>query len=263
MNRIKDIALWLGVLLYLIFSLSFTGEKRKNTICSKIQVTVLDSLKDRFVTEVSIRDYIHDLDIKVLGEPVKNINTQKLEDYLNERENIKETEVYFTADGNLHLDINQRNPIVRVVNERGQSYYIDDEGAIVPLSGNYSSHVLVASGDITEFFEVARKDFLKCPENKKDEKNYSICEIYELAKFIRDDPFWESQIEQIYRNKQGEYELIPRVGGHLIIFGEFENYKKKFRNLRAFYKKGLNNVGWNQYLKINLKYDNQIICTKR
>jgi cell division protein FtsQ len=110
---------------------------------------------------------------------------------------------------------------------------------------------------------VARKDWLKCPEDKEKDKNFSICEIYELAKFIHNDPFWESQIEQIYRNDKGEYELIPRVGGHLILFGDYENYREKFRNLRAFYRKGLNNVGWNQYLKINLKYDNQIICTKR
>mgnify|MGYP000956836569 FL=1 len=42
-----------------------------------------------------------------------------------------------------------------------------------------------------------------------------------------------------------------------------ENYKKKFRNLRAFYLQGLNNVGWNKYEKISLRFDNQVICTKR
>lgn len=253
----------MGILLYLVFSLSFTGEKRKNTICSRIRVRVLDSLKDQFVTEESIKDYISDLDFKVLGEPVKNINTKKLETDLNEKDIIKKTEVYFTADGNLHVEVNQRNPIVRVINKEGQSFYIDEEGAIVPFPGNHSSHVLVASGEITKFFEVAGKDRLNCQETKKEGTDYVICEIYELARFIHNDPFWESQIEQIYRNQKGEYELIPRVGGHLLLFGEFKGYRKKFRNLRAFYKKGLNNVGWNQYLKINLKYDNQIICTKR
>lgn len=223
----------------------------------------MDSLQDQFVTEENAKDYIHDLDIKVLGEPIKNINIKKLEEHLNERENIKDTEVYLMADGDLHLAIDQRNPIVRVISKRGQSYYIDNEGAIVPLSGNHSSHVLVASGEINGFAEVAAMGWLNCPEDKKEEKKSPVCEIYELARFIHDDPFWESQIEQIYRNRKGEYELIPRVGGHLILFGAFERHREKFRNLKAFYKKGLNNVGWNQYLKINLKYDNQIICTKK
>ena len=84
-----------------------------------------------------------------------------------------------------------------------------------------------------------------------------------MARFINDHPFWKSQIEQVYVNNKGEYELIPRVGGHLIKLGSHSGYQKKLRNLKAFYLKGLNNVGWNQYLEINLKYDNQIICTKR
>jgi cell division protein FtsQ len=263
LKRLKNIALWTAVLGYLVISLSFTGEKRRNTICSSIRVRIVDSLQDQFVTEKGIKDQIHELDIKVLGEPVKNINTKQLEQYLNEKENIRNTEVFFTADGDLHVEINQRNPIVRIINQRGQSYYIDEEGAIIPMSGNYSSHVLIAAGNIREFFEVAKTDWLKCPQDYEGNINYSLCEIYDMARFIHNHPFWESQIEQIYRNDKGEYELVPRVGSHLIILGEYERYREKFRNLKAFYEKGLNNVGWNQYLKINLKYDNQIICTKR
>ena len=44
------------------------------------------------------------------------------------------------------------------------------------------------------------------------------------------------------------------------------NKRIMIRNLeifKAFYEKGLNNVGWNNYTKINIKFENQIICTKR
>ena len=259
---LKNISIWIGLAVYLAFALSFTGEKRKSAICREVQVRILDSMRDRFVTAKQIQDYIYELDLKVLGEPVNSINTRKLEQYLNGRDNIKKVEVYSTSDGKLHVEINQRNPILRVINDKGQSYYIDEEGAIIPLSTSYSSHVPVATGSITEFFEVPRRDYLNCSKSNRKGKNNAICEIYKLARFINSDPFWEAQIEQIYRNDKGEYELIPRVGAHLIIFGDFGDYRKKFRNLKAFYKQGLNNVGWNQYLKINLKYDNQIICTK-
>ncbi|MFW5943700.1 MAG: cell division protein FtsQ/DivIB [Bacteroidota bacterium] len=263
LSKIKYISLWLGILLYLVFSLSFTEEKRKNTICSEIRVQVVDSLSDRFVTDDNIKDFVHDLDMKILGEPFKNVNIRELERYLNARDDVREAEAYFTADGTLYLQIDQRNPVVRVINNGGQSFYIDDEGVIMPLSESYSSHVLIASGEINEFSEVVAKDRLNCPGANGDEPDHQMCEIYELATFIHGDSFWKSQIEQIYLNHEGWYELIPRVGGHLILFGEFEDYREKFRNLKAFYKKGLNNVGWNQYMKINLKYDNQIICTKR
>ena len=262
MRKIKEIILWASILLYLVFTLSFTGEKRRNTICSKMRVHIVDSLQDQFITEKGVENYIYDLDLKVLGEPVTHINIKKLEGYLNAREKIKKTEVYFTGNGDLHIRIDQRNPIVRIINRRGQSYYIDDGGAIISLSGNYTSHVLVATGEITEFFEFPGADRLNCPDINASDKHYILCEIYELARFIHNSPFWDSQIEQVHRNEKGEYELIPRVGAHLILFGEFARYREKFRNLKAFYEKGLNNVGWNKYLKINLKYDNQIICTK-
>ena len=83
-----------------------------------------------------------------------------------------------------------------------------------------------------------------------------------MSSFIAGHELWSAQIVQIYVNNQGEYELIPRIGPHIIILGDLEDYRAKFEKLELFYKDGLNHVGWNQYLKINLKYKDQIVCTK-
>ncbi len=263
MKKLQQIGIWIALLAYLVIALAFASEKRSGNICSKIQVHINDSLEDKFVSEKYIAHFIHDLDQKVLGQPIKKVNIKKLEETITNKPIIKNTEVYFTGTGILHIEIDQRNPIVRVINHKGQNYYLDREGAIITLSSYYASHVLVASGSIYEFFEIPRTNWLKCPDKMDTQRNNSICEIFSMAKFINSDPFWKSQIEQIYLTKEGEYELIPRVGAHLIKLGPYENFREKMRNLRVFYKKGLNNVGWNQYLVINLKYDNQIICKKQ
>jgi len=263
MKRFKHIALWSSLALYLVLALSFVGKKRADTICSKVKVTVLDSLDDQFVTSKDVRNYLYELDRKVLGEQVANINIREIEHYLEDKPIVQRAEMYFTGDGHLHIEVDQRNPIVRIINDKGRSYYLDQAGVIIPLHRSHASHVLVASGEIKEFFEPARTRQLKCPHQNEGEKNYTLCQIHDMARFIHTQPFWRSQIEQIYVNKKGEYELIPRVGGHLIKLGAYSGYREKLRNLKAFYMKGLNNVGWNQYLEINLKYDSQIICTKR
>src|SRR6056297_434439 len=162
MKNFKNIAIWSGILLYLILSLSFVNSKRKDTICSKVQVRILDSLQDRFVTEDEVQDFIYDLDMKVRGEPFSSINIREMEKYLENKAAIHHAELYFTANGDLQIEIDQRNPIVRVINAKGRSYYIDRHGVIIPLSSNYSSHVLVASGEIVEFFELARTSELPC-----------------------------------------------------------------------------------------------------
>ena len=60
-----------------------------------------------------------------------------------------------------------------------------------------------------------------------------------------------------------EIELIPRVGNHIILLGSEEEMEAKFEKLMLFYKKGVQQTGWNQYSIINLKYKNQLVCVKR
>ena len=60
-----------------------------------------------------------------------------------------------------------------------------------------------------------------------------------------------------------EIELVPRVGNHTILLGDITNYQEKLRKLYLFYEKGVNQVGWNDYKEINLKFRNQIVCVKR
>jgi cell division protein FtsQ len=64
-------------------------------------------------------------------------------------------------------------------------------------------------------------------------------------------------------NGKGEFELIPRVGAHIIEFGKAEDIEEKFEKLWILYNEGFYNTGWNQYDKISLKYKNQAVCTKR
>jgi len=58
-------------------------------------------------------------------------------------------------------------------------------------------------------------------------------------------------------------ELIPKVGNHLIIFGDTSQMSQKFENLILFYRKGLTKVGWDKYNIINLKFKNQVVCSKK
>jgi cell division protein FtsQ len=57
--------------------------------------------------------------------------------------------------------------------------------------------------------------------------------------------------------------LIPRVGYQQIVFGKPVNVEDKFRKLKLFYEKGISDKGWNNYSYINLKFKNQIVCTKK
>ena len=123
------------------------------------------------------------------------------------------------------------------------NYYIDNIGSMMPLSRHYVAHVLVASGYV--------------------EKEFAKNELYKFALYLQDNEFWNDQIEQIYVDADKNVELIPRVGNHRIILGSFDNFPEKLDNLKLFYEQAIPKVGWEKYSTINLKYKNQIVCTKR
>jgi len=100
--------------------------------------------------------------------------------------------------------------------------------------------------------------------NITDKQKYKVWfDILELGKKIHGDEFWGSQIVQIYLNRQGKFELIPRVGAHLILLGDITELDNKFEKLEVLYKKAFPVEGWNNYERIDLRYKNQVVCTKR
>ena len=75
--------------------------------------------------------------------------------------------------------------------------------------------------------------------------------------------FWRAQIVQINVNKDRQIELVPRVGGHLLVLGSAENVTDKLERLYSFYETGISRIGWNKYSSVSVAYENQVVCKKR
>ncbi len=214
--------------------------------------------KNFFVMEDDIRDMVLNLGYGE-GMRIDLIDVAHLEKLLNNNSSIGYAEVYSTIDGILKIELNQRNPILRVFNESGDSYYIDENGWMMPLSDKFTSRVLVANGSIKTSFAMGYE--MNVMDLKQE--NQRLKDLYQLSSFINNDSFLKAQIVQIYVKENGDIELIPRVGNQEILFGKAENIREKFDKLMIFYKQGLSKTGWNGYKRINLKYNNQVVCTKK
>ena len=53
------------------------------------------------------------------------------------------------------------------------------------------------------------------------------------------------------------------MGNHRIMLGTLNEFEEKLANLKLFYEQAIPKVGWEKYSMINLKYKNQIVCTKK
>ena len=245
-----------------IASAGMVKSRQKDLLCSSVNISIDESEGNFFVEQSDIMNTIHDKWGKLAGKPIASINMNLLETLIDNNPYILRAEVFSTIDGEINIDIRQREPVLRVINKENQSYYIDVNGIFMPLSDKHASYVPVASGNIPDRYVSGSVKRSKSETNDAAFNKTLMEQLYDLSTFIRSDELWRAQIVQIYLNDDGDIELIPRVGNHRIILGGTECMQEKFEKLSLFYSKGLSGTGWNTYNTINLKYNGQVVCTK-
>jgi len=254
--------MWTGMFLYLIIALSFVTIKDNKIPYSSIDVEIKDTTHNYFVSKEDVLGLLNKKAGKIIGNAQSNVNLANIERIVESQSAIKRADVYRThyrdnkkMSNKLMIDLYQRRPILRVINFYNNSYYLDENELIMPLSPNYTARVLTANGYITEQPKRRSMSWTCQPYNV-------LRDLFVLSKFIQGNKFWNAQIQQIYVNENREFELVPTVGQHIIILGTIENYQLKFEKLKIIYQNVLNPLGWNLYKTIDLKYKNQVVCTK-
>lgn len=181
-----------------------------------------------------------------------------LEKKLKENPYIRKAEAYASVNGGLKARVQLREPIARIYEKSGSSYYIDEKGNPFPLKKGFSARILPVNGDWTEPY-TQRKGLM---EKDSVRQRSLLDDAAFLGMLIRGNSFREALFEQVYVNEQKEFELIPRIGNSVVLFGDTSHAEGKFRKLEIFYREGLAYTGFNNYKYINLKYKNQVICKR-
>lgn len=242
--------LWALCLSSVVLLMSFIEVKKATVVCKDVRIVIPGN--QNFVERSEIDNILFNAAGPLVGKPLNQINIHRLETALKANPFIEFAKVYGDMNGIIQVQVKQREPVLRVFNIANQDFYIDRNGIKIPTVASFTANVLAANGQITESYN-----------NTVDTLRSKLArELFDTALFIEGDTLWRDQIEQIFVNKDGEIELVPRVGHHKIILGSADSLKTKFTNLLMFYKKAVPTVGWDAYKTINLKYANQIVCVK-
>lgn len=261
MNRIVKIGTWIVLALMFVVLWGFTSSEQSNKICEKLVVVIDQSNGNLFLNNQDIEISLRQENLHPVGKRIGSIDLNEIETKLDMIAEVKKASVYKNLNGVVSIFIQQRTPIVRIMNANGTQFYLDEDGYQMPLSDNYAPRVPVVTGHINDpntqysVNEIMKNEIL-AQTVKSDE-------VYKMVKYINRDKFWNAQVQQINFNRNNDIELIPTLGNHLIVFGDLENMEPKFNKLKIFYTEGLNHLDWNAYDTINVKFKNQIVCTKK
>ncbi|MCM1311710.1 MAG: cell division protein FtsQ [Bacteroides sp.] len=240
------VILFLGVAAYVIYAMVNMSKTDPEELCTDIVLNIKDSSYASFVDSVKVKDMLKSAKLYPKGLQMKEVDTRGIENELRKNEFIETVECYKSTKGKLCVNVVQRTPVIYILPDNAAGYFIDRTGKIIPNT-NYVANIIVATGNLTP--------------------DYAVNKILPLGLLMQDEPFWNNQIEQIHvsvtQGNKRRVELVPRVGKQIICLGDIDGFEKKLRRLKIFYEKAMGKVGWNKYDKINLEYNNQIICTKQ
>lgn len=237
---ILSVLLLAGYLAYSAFALTDGHEDTR--VCHGVDLNIEDSLDFDLIDENMILSLLQDHYLDPIGLMFDKIDTEAIESVLLTHPLVGSAQCYKTGGDKLRINISSKVPLVRVLNNRGQDFYVDSHGEILTQS-SLAVHLPVATGYI--------------------DKRFASDKLLSVVRAIDDSEFWKAQVEQIDVTKEGEIRLVPRVGDHLLILGTADDVEEKLDRLMNFYQKGLDNIGWNKYSSVSVAYENQVVCKKR
>lgn len=232
-NNIKVIIVLAVVSIFSAFSSSQNNAKP----ISEVEVSFIGD-NNLFISKTKVDKLLIQNNDYIKCVSKDNLDLKALENKLSSHDMIENSEVYISINGILKIDIKQRNPYARVISD--SSFYIDNNGTKMPLSDNYSERVLLVHG-----------------LNDESKIDY----VFKLIKTIRDDEFLNSNVTDILISKS-DISLRVRNCNFEVLVGDLNNLETKIKNFKAFYQKAYRDKILNNYKKVNLQFNNQIVCTK-
>ena len=261
MKKIFQILIWVIVLSGISVILGFALIDQKTVRCTALSVSIADKNPRGFITSAEIEKLVYAKFDSIRGELLDSLDIEQIEINLAENPYIKNVNVYTTVHGNLSIEVEREEALIRIINKKNEGYYLSRSGRALPLSKGFIPHVVVASGNINDSYDKI-KDQNIIYTSQETGKNSDLSKLYFLAGELEENNFLSNHIKQVYVNQKGDIELIPENGKYIILLGDVNDIEIKFENLLAFYQAGLPKVGIGNISVVNLKYKNQVVCEK-
>lgn len=236
------IILLVGVVGYLVFAITTMSRNDGKRICQGTKICIEDTTADNFADSGFVASLLSASRVQIKGLPIRDIDINGIDSIIKGCPYVDSVVCYYTPEDIMCIKVIPRKPILHVMADNGECYYMDSQGNTMP-SDRFPLDLCLVTGNVTKQF--AKEHLL------------------DVARFISTHDPWDKDIQQIHVKSPKHVELIPSVEGQTIVIGEPIGIEDKMKRLSAFYDECLNKAGWNKYSIINLNYADQVVCTKK
>lgn len=231
---------------YLIVAIGWSRFSARTEKCRGLEndrIEVVDPDGIGFVTSEELtREFFASLGDSLTATSYVDLDLSDLQKHFNSQDKIERAEVVRLSDDRLRIRVYPMKPVARIWTN-GRSYYVNREGKSIAASSKYRIDVPQVVGKFDSVHSTAR--------------------LLPLLDNLSKRPEFERIITMINATDSVNILLVPAVRGHIINLGTTDNINDKLDRLQTFYRKVLPVKGWNHYDTISLKWDGQIVATRR
>lgn len=238
-----------GVALIVLFAFAWQDKSQKK--CTGVQIELVgDNTAILFMDEMEIKALLAEQGVQQ-GVPIIGLNLVKIEQSLSNIKWVKNAEIFIDNKQEVQVRIEQRIPVARIFTASGGSFFIDSSAKQLPLKQLTVMRLPVITSFPSDQEQLSKPD------------SALLSHVLKLAMLIRKDSFFSAQVAQVNIASNGDLEIIPSLGDHLVLLGSIENIEDKLNRLYTFYKKVWIQSGINAYQVLDCRFDHQIIALKK
>lgn len=242
MKRLIQNSILLILAIALTAGILWARGKSQGELCSAIEVEVINADSTSFVTPQGVLNDLKGQGIEVIGQHMGEIDASSIEEALRKSPYLENADCVKCQGGRLLIRVSQLVPVMRVF-DGDASYYINRAGKRMGASSFYHCDVPVVQGHFT--------------------RKYPATRLLPLIDFIEKDSLLHSLVTMFQVRDTNNIIIVPNFSGHVVNIGNATGFENKFAKLKLFYGEVLPKKGWNTYDTISVKWNHQIVATKR
>lgn len=226
----------------LAWGILWAKQKADHEVCRQVQVVVVNNDSATFVTSKGILEDLKAAHLKIEGLPLWQINSDRIEQKLAQSPYLESVDCVKSHDGIFVIKVKQLVPVLRVF-DGDHSYYVNRDGKRMEARVNYFSDVPIVNGHFTKEYGPERL----LPLVDYVNRNATLSAIVTMYTFQDSDNIF----------------VVPCMSGHIVNLGSIDNYESKFDKLLLFYRKVMPVRGWDTYDTLSVKWNHQVVATRR
>ena len=120
------------IAIYLLLAITvFNQPEDKATVCTEVNINIANGQNHGFLSPADVKQLLEKQRQYPLAQPMQFVSTRKMEETLRKNPYIANAECYKTQNGHITIQLQQRNPVLHVMDSSGEQYYIDDEDMVL------------------------------------------------------------------------------------------------------------------------------------